>query len=62
MHFVQLIFVFEDALEFARTVPKEAWVAENDPARLAQMLNNSGKAVRDVVEQSGARPRHEPSL
>ena len=50
IHFVRLVFVFEDAPEFARNLPKEEWVAERDPDRIAQMLNDSAKAVRDAVK------------
>jgi len=50
VHFVRLVFVFEDAPEFARELPKEEWVAEHDPDRIAQMLNDSARAVRDAVK------------
>ena len=50
IHYVRLVFVFEDAPEFARSVPAEEWVAERDPGRIAQMLNDSAKVVRDAVE------------
>jgi len=50
IHYVRLVFVLEDAPEFARTLPEEEWVAERDPGRIAQMLNDSAKAVRDTVE------------
>jgi len=50
IHYVRLVFVFEDAPEFARDVPAEEWVGEHDPARIAQMLNDSARAVRDAVK------------
>jgi uncharacterized damage-inducible protein DinB len=50
IHYVRLIFVFEDAREFARDLPEEEWVAEHSPDRIAQMLNDSAKAVRDAVK------------
>jgi uncharacterized damage-inducible protein DinB len=50
IHYVRLVFVFEDAPEFAREVPKQEWVAERDPGRIAQMLNDSAKAVREAVK------------
>ena len=50
IHYVRLVFVFEDAPEFAKEVPKEEWVAERDPGRIAQMLNDSAKVVRDAVK------------
>jgi uncharacterized damage-inducible protein DinB len=50
IHFVRLVFVSEDAPEFAGELPKEEWVAERDPVRIAQLLNDSAKAVRDAVK------------
>jgi len=50
IHFVRLVFVLEDAPEFARSLPEEEWAAERDPDRIAQMLNDSAKVVRDAVK------------
>jgi uncharacterized damage-inducible protein DinB len=50
IHFVRLVFVSEDAPEFARDLPEEEWSVERDPGRIAQMLNDSAKAVRDAVK------------
>jgi uncharacterized damage-inducible protein DinB len=50
IHYVRLVFVYEDAPEFAREVPKEEWVVEHDRGRIAQMLNESAKTVRDAVQ------------
>ena len=50
IHFVRLVFVLEDAPEFARPVPEKEWVVERDSGRMAQMLNDSAKAVRDAVK------------
>lgn len=50
IHYVRLGFVFEDAPEFGVTVPEKEWVAERDRGRIAQMLNDSAKAVRDAVK------------
>ena len=55
IHYVRLVFVSEDAPEFAREVPKreaskEEWAVERDPNRIAQMLNDSAKVVRDAVK------------
>ena len=50
IHFVRLVLVSEDAPEFARELPKEEWATERDRGRIAQMLNNSAKAVRDAVK------------
>jgi hypothetical protein len=50
IHYVRLVFVFEDAPEFARKLPEEEWLSERDADRIAQMLNESAKAVRDAVK------------
>jgi uncharacterized damage-inducible protein DinB len=50
MHYVRLVFVVEDAPEFARELPKEEWAAEQDADRIVQMLNESAKVVRDAVK------------
>jgi uncharacterized damage-inducible protein DinB len=49
IHYVRLGFVAEDAPEFARPLPESEWQAESDPSRLAQMLHESAKVVRDAV-------------
>ena len=50
IHFVRLVFVLEDAPEFASKLPDAEWVAERDPNRIAEMLNHSAKVVRDAVK------------
>lgn len=50
IHFVRLVFIAEDAPEFARDLPKEEWVDERDPDRIAAMLNDSARAVREAVK------------
>ncbi|HUI77818.1 MAG TPA: DinB family protein [Bryobacteraceae bacterium] len=50
IHYVRLVFVLEDAPEFARDLPANEWAAERDPDRIAQMLNDSALAVRDAVK------------
>ena len=50
IHFVRLVFVLEDAPEFAGSLPEQEWAAERDPDRIAQMLNDSAKVVRDAVK------------
>src|SRR5690348_16205030 len=45
INFVRLVFVSEDAPEFARDLPEKEWAVERDRGRIAQMLNNSAKAV-----------------
>jgi uncharacterized damage-inducible protein DinB len=50
IHFVRLILVSEDAPELARDLPKEEWAVELDCGRIAQMLNESARAVREAVK------------
>jgi uncharacterized damage-inducible protein DinB len=50
IHYVRLVFVFEDAPDFARNLPEKEWLAERDHDRIAQMLDDSAKAVRDAVK------------
>jgi len=50
IHYVRLVFVLEDAPEFAREVPEKEWAAERDRTRMANMLNESAKAVREAVK------------
>src|SRR5260370_13789734 len=50
IHYVRLVFTSEDSPEFATDLPEEEWLAERDPNRIAQMLNESAKVVRDAVK------------
>jgi uncharacterized damage-inducible protein DinB len=50
IHYVRLVFVFEDAPEFAAKLPEGEWVVERDRKRITEMLNDSAKAVRDAVQ------------
>jgi len=50
IHYVRLVFVSEDAPEFAANLPGKESAAEPDPDRMAQLLNDSAKAVRDAVK------------
>jgi len=52
IHYVRLVFVFEDAPEFARDLPEKEWVFERDPRRIAHMLSDSAQAVRDAVKST----------
>ncbi len=49
IHHERLVSVSEEAPEFGRKLPEEEWTAERDRDRIAQMLNDSAKAVRDAV-------------
>ena len=46
----RMVSVFEEAPEFAGKVPEKEWVVESDRDRIAQMLNESAKRVRDAVK------------
>jgi uncharacterized damage-inducible protein DinB len=50
IHYVRLVFLSEDAPEFAQELPRQEWLDEQDPGRIHHMLNDSAKAVRDAVE------------
>ena len=50
VHFVRLVFISEDAPEFARALPEKEWASERDTNRIAQMLNDSAKVVREAVK------------
>ena len=50
IHFVRLVFILEDAPEFARQLPDKEWLDERDPERIAQMLTESAKLVREAVK------------
>jgi uncharacterized damage-inducible protein DinB len=49
MHYVRLVFVLEDAPEFARSMPEREWASETDRDRLIEMLNDSARTVRYAV-------------
>jgi len=49
IHYVRLVFVSEDAPEFATEPPAGEWRAESDRSRIAYMLNESARIVRDAV-------------
>ncbi len=50
MHYVRLVFITEDAPDVALELPENEWVAESNVDSIAQMLNESAKAVREVVQ------------
>jgi uncharacterized damage-inducible protein DinB len=50
IHHERMVSVFENAPEFAGNAPEEEWAAEHDPDRIAQMLDDSAKRVRDAVK------------
>ena len=50
INYVRLVFVSEDAPEFARNLPEGEWRAERDRGHIAAMLNDSAEVVRDAVK------------
>lgn len=50
IHYVRLVFVLEDAPEFARKMPEGEWREERDRGRMAALLNESARVVRDAVK------------
>ena len=50
IHYVRMIFVQEDAPEFARPMPDREWSDVRDRERLAQGLNESAGAAREAVK------------
>jgi uncharacterized damage-inducible protein DinB len=57
IHYVRLVFISEDAPEFARDLPETEWADERDAGRLAQMLSSSAKVVRDAVRAGWKQAR-----
>jgi uncharacterized damage-inducible protein DinB len=51
MHYVRLVFLSEDAPQFAIEVPAHEWSSENIADSMARDLEKSAKAVRDAVEK-----------
>ena len=50
MHYVRLIFLSEDAPQFAIEVPSHEWSSESTLGSMAADLERSARAVRDAVE------------
>ncbi len=50
IHYVRLIFLSEDAPEFAGQPPPREWLNEANPDLIAEELERSAKAVRDAVQ------------
>jgi uncharacterized damage-inducible protein DinB len=50
IHYVRLVFISEDAPEFATKLPAKEWAAERDRGRIMEMLTHSAMTVRDVVK------------
>lgn len=50
IHYVRLVFVSEDAPEFAKQLPENEWMGERDATHITQLLNDSAEAVREAVK------------
>ena len=50
IHSVRLNLVAEDAPECSAGAPEEEWADERDPERIARMLNESAREVKDAVQ------------
>lgn len=50
MHHERMVSVLENAPECAGQVPEKEWNPERDPERIARMLGESGRRVRDAVK------------
>ncbi len=50
MIYVRFVLISEDAPEFAGQADPRSWLREADPERLAAGLNESARAVRNVLE------------
>ncbi|PWT85328.1 MAG: damage-inducible protein DinB [Proteobacteria bacterium] len=62
LHYVRLIFLVEDAPDFARPLPDKEWLHEPDADRIARMLEESAQAVRaalaDKLQTGRAMDQH----
>ncbi|HEU0174550.1 MAG TPA: DinB family protein [Blastocatellia bacterium] len=50
IHYERMVSVFENAPEFAGSVPEKEWVVELDHERIEQMLDDSARRMRDAVK------------
>lgn len=50
-HYVRLVFVSRDALELAKKLTGQERCVEPDRARMAALLNESGKALHNAVKR-----------
>jgi uncharacterized damage-inducible protein DinB len=49
IHYVRLAFIEEDTPEFASALPEVEWEHERDADRVARMLDESARIVREAV-------------
>lgn len=50
IHYVRLVFISEDVPECAGKIPDSEWLAERDPDKIAEMLNESAATVRRALK------------
>ena len=50
VHYVRVMFVREDAPEYATNAPEQEWANETDPARIGAMLAESARVVKNAVK------------
>lgn len=58
IHYCRLVFVHENAPEFAEAPADDEWKDERDPVHIAAMLNESSSGVRDAVKDRIEMGRH----
>ena len=51
INYVRLVFISEDTPDLAQEAPQDEWLDERNPDRIALMLNESSKAVRETVQR-----------
>ncbi len=56
IHYERLVFVFEDAPEFARHPPEEEWAVERDPADHVAHLDAQEVSERSVMIRARTQP------
>jgi uncharacterized damage-inducible protein DinB len=49
IHYVRMVFISEDAVEFAKPIQYQEWMNERDPHLIARMLVESAQAVHDAL-------------
>ena len=49
MHYCRVVFVFESAPEIEGGRPQNEWADERDPERIAALLDQSARMMRDAV-------------
>ena len=50
VHYVRLVFISEDAPEFAQPLPKREWILEQNVDEMAGLLDASAQSVQNAVK------------